>query len=328
MRRALGDHDPATVAAGVVGVAGAAVTADPRIAAAFADEWAATGLNCPVTVVGDAVTAFAAGTAAPSGAVLIAGTGAVAARIGDRRVCRTADGLGWLLGDEGSGLWLGLRAVRAAARAWTGPVVPAASPPGSPNTPRWTPATPWCGGPVVEPPAAFAELAPLVCAAVAAGDPLAERLTAEAAARLVATLAELGPADGPVVLARRAPYPGDPRADRGPRGRAHPGHDRPGPGGGSRLAGAADHHRPRTGEPPARPDVSRLRESVRVPSGLSWPSERFRLMHRMFGLGDSGWGGDGASAGHRSSARGTLRTGPSSATSCLADGISSHPAPR
>ncbi|MFC6611456.1 hypothetical protein ACFQFC_31205 [Amorphoplanes digitatis] len=56
----------------------------------------------------------------------------------------------------------------------------------------------WAGG---RPPAAFAELAPLVCAAVAAGDPLAERLTAEAAARLVATLAELGPADGPVVLA-------------------------------------------------------------------------------------------------------------------------------
>ena len=32
---------------------------------------------------------------------------------------RTADGLGWLLGDEGSGLWLGLQAVRHAARHWS-----------------------------------------------------------------------------------------------------------------------------------------------------------------------------------------------------------------
>jgi N-acetylglucosamine kinase-like BadF-type ATPase len=51
------------------------------------------------------------------------------------------------------------------------------------------------------PPAAFATLAPLVCAAATAGDPLAARLTTEAGARLVATLAELPPPDGPVVLA-------------------------------------------------------------------------------------------------------------------------------
>ncbi|MET8151001.1 N-acetylglucosamine kinase [Actinoplanes sp. NPDC049668] len=201
VREALCGHDPASVAAGVVGVAGAAITADRRIAAAFADEWAAVGLNCPVTVVGDAVTAFAAGTAAPSGAVLIAGTGAVAARIGDRRVCRTADGLGWLLGDQGSGLWLGLRAVRAAARAWSGPAAPAglaARIAAHAEVDSRDALVHWAGG---RPPTEFAALAPLVCAAAAAGDPLAGRLTAEAGAHLVATLAELGPPDGPVVLA-------------------------------------------------------------------------------------------------------------------------------
>jgi glucosamine kinase len=201
VREALGDHDPAAVAAGVVGVAGAGITGDPRIAAAFAHEWAKRGLTCPITVVGDAVTAFAAGTPAPSGAVLIAGTGAVAARIDDRRIGRTADGLGWLLGDEGSGLWLGLRAVRAAARAWSAPAAPAGLAAGiaahaavdsRDALVQWA-----CG----RQPAAFAALAPMVCAAAAAGDPLAERLTAEAAARLVATLAELGTPDGPVVLA-------------------------------------------------------------------------------------------------------------------------------
>ncbi|MEK8110359.1 hypothetical protein NKG94_50635 [Micromonospora sp. M12] len=98
--RGPGEHDPASVRSGVAGIAGAGIMADPGITTAFTVEWAQCGLTCPVTMVGDAVTAFAAGTSAPSGAVLIAGTGAVAARIDDRRVSRTADGLGWLLGDE------------------------------------------------------------------------------------------------------------------------------------------------------------------------------------------------------------------------------------
>ncbi len=200
VRTALGDHDAATVTAVVAGLAGVAVLTDPAIAAAFADQWREQGLNCPVTVVGDAVTAFAAGTAAPSGAVLIAGTGAVAARIEDRQVAGTADGLGWLLGDEGSGLWLGLQAVRAVARSWppaTGDGLAAriaarAGARSCDDLVHWA---------TSRPPAAFATLAPLVCAAATAGDPLAARLTAEAGDRLVATLGELHPPDGPVVLA-------------------------------------------------------------------------------------------------------------------------------
>jgi N-acetylglucosamine kinase-like BadF-type ATPase len=201
VRAALGDHDPSAVLAGVVGVAGAGIMADPPIAEAFANEWAEHGLAGPITVTGDAVTAFAAGTAASSGAVLIAGTGAVAARIDDWRIGRTADGLGWLLGDDGSGLWLGLRAVRAAARAWSEPAVPpglAARVAAHAAVRSRDALVHWAGR---QPPAAFAALAPLVCAAAAAGDPLAVRLTDAAAARLVTTLAELGPPAGPLVLA-------------------------------------------------------------------------------------------------------------------------------
>ncbi|GAA3338607.1 BadF/BadG/BcrA/BcrD ATPase family protein [Amorphoplanes nipponensis] len=204
VRAALHGRDPTTVGAAVAGVAGVGVLAEPPVAAAFRDEWAAIGLTCPVTVVGDAVTAFAAGTAAPSGAVLIAGTGAVAARLEQRRISGTADGLGWLLGDEGSGLWLGLRAVRATARAWPagagssdldGLAAGVAAHAGARSCDELVH---WAGR---RPPAAFAGLAPLVCAAARAGDPLAGRLTAEAAARLLATLGDLGPPGGPVVLA-------------------------------------------------------------------------------------------------------------------------------
>jgi glucosamine kinase len=186
---ALGNHDPATVLGGVVGLAGAAALTDP---AGFGS---ALGLTCPIDVVGDAVTAFAAGAAAPSGAVLIAGTGAVAARIENWRIGRTADGLGWLLGDEGSGMWLGLQAVRAAARSFTSGgalVTRIAAHTGARSCDElvlWA---------TRQPPKAFAELAPLVCTS---DDPVATRITTEAASRLVATLGELGAPDGPVVLA-------------------------------------------------------------------------------------------------------------------------------
>jgi len=208
IRAALGDRDPHSVRAVVAGVAGVGILADPAIAAAFAAEWAAIGLTCPITTVGDAVSAFAAGSPAASGAVLIAGTGAVAARIENWRITRTADGLGWLLGDEGSGLWLGLQAIRAVARLQAstqdGLAARIAAHTGAGSRDELVQ---WAGR---QPPPAFAELAPLVCASARAGDPLARRLTTEAGARLLATLSELDPMAepsttpppiGPVVLA-------------------------------------------------------------------------------------------------------------------------------
>ncbi len=192
VRGALCGHDPGAVTAGVVGVAGISGLADPAVPAALHREWAAIGLTCPVRIVPDAVTAFAAGHAGRSGAVLIAGTGAVAALVDGPAVTRTADGLGWLLGDEGSGTWLGLQAVRAAAR---GPSELAARVLAHAGVASTDALIAWAGR---QPPAAFAGLAPLVCAS---DDPVARRIVAGAVSRLVATLAELGRPDCPVVLA-------------------------------------------------------------------------------------------------------------------------------
>jgi N-acetylglucosamine kinase-like BadF-type ATPase len=74
-----------------------------------------------VEVGGDTEIALASAPGAPAdGLVLIAGTGAVAARVGGGRRVAVADGHGWLLGDDGSGFWLGRQAVRAALAALDG----------------------------------------------------------------------------------------------------------------------------------------------------------------------------------------------------------------
>jgi glucosamine kinase len=109
---ALHGIDPAQVAGAVIGMAGAGALDR----AVFDLMWASAGLRPTPRVTGDLGIAFAAGTAEPCGTVLIAGTGAIAARIEDGEPTVIADGLGWLLGDEGSGFWLGREAARVAAR--------------------------------------------------------------------------------------------------------------------------------------------------------------------------------------------------------------------
>ena len=81
---------------------------------------AAAHIEAPAQVVADVVANHAAGANAADGLVLVAGTGAIAARIGRDRIERRADGLGWLLGDEGSAVWFGIEAIRAVLRAWDG----------------------------------------------------------------------------------------------------------------------------------------------------------------------------------------------------------------
>lgn len=61
----------------------------------------------------DVLAAYFSGTAAPDGYVLLSGTGASAVRVEDGRLAGISDGLGWLLGDVGSGFWLGREVVRA-----------------------------------------------------------------------------------------------------------------------------------------------------------------------------------------------------------------------
>ncbi|WP_246274876.1 BadF/BadG/BcrA/BcrD ATPase family protein [Phytohabitans houttuyneae] len=115
---ALGAIDPARVRAGTIGLAGVArLLADPPSRAAFDRAWADAGLTCPLNLIGDALVAYASGTASPDGSVLIAGTGAIAVTIRGFALDRVSDGHGWLLGDAGSGFWLGREAVRATLAA-------------------------------------------------------------------------------------------------------------------------------------------------------------------------------------------------------------------
>ena len=116
LRAALSGVDGARVKASVVGVAGGSALRTPAVATHFDRVWTEAGLTCDPGYVPDLEVAFAGGTPASDGAVLVAGTGAAAGSLTDHRLTRTADGHGWLLGDDGSGFWLGREAVRATLR--------------------------------------------------------------------------------------------------------------------------------------------------------------------------------------------------------------------
>ncbi|WP_235834322.1 BadF/BadG/BcrA/BcrD ATPase family protein [Actinomadura logoneensis] len=120
LSEALGDVDPSLVLAGVFGIAGAGSAGRPAAVSAARRAWQTCGLRGSPAVVTDIAVAFAAGTSAPKGIVVFSGTGAGAAVISDGRIVRRADGYGWLVGDEGSAVWLGREAVRAALAALDG----------------------------------------------------------------------------------------------------------------------------------------------------------------------------------------------------------------
>ncbi|MEU7611234.1 BadF/BadG/BcrA/BcrD ATPase family protein [Micromonospora sp. NPDC049204] len=212
LREALADLDPARVVAGTIGLAGAArLLADPAGRAAFDRAWHDAGLRCPYAVYGDALVAYASGSAAADGTVLIAGTGAITAQVHDLRLDRIADGHGWLLGDTGSGFWLGRESVRRLLAD-----LDAGRAPGALAT---TVLTKLVGSPEIaarprdtvdatiqavtrRPPIELAQLAPLVVDAAHHGDPVATALITEAAAHLAESVSRIRPAGAvtPLVL--------------------------------------------------------------------------------------------------------------------------------
>jgi glucosamine kinase len=212
LRSALADVDPARVRTGAIGLAGAGrLLADPQGRAAFDRAWSEAGLRCPYAVHGDALVAYASGTAAPDGTVLIAGTGAIAAQVRNLRLDRVADGHGWLLGDAGSGFWLGREAVRRLLSD-----LDSAVPPGElgrrvlteltgsadvAERPRAT-ADAVVQAVTRRPPVELARLAPLVVTAARDGEQVAAALIAAAAARLAESVGRIRPAGAtdPVVL--------------------------------------------------------------------------------------------------------------------------------
>ncbi|MFI6784360.1 N-acetylglucosamine kinase [Micromonospora sp. NPDC050276] len=212
LRGALADVDPTRVAAGTIGLAGAGrLLADPQGRAAFDRAWHDAGLRCPYEVHGDALVAYASGTAAPDGTVLIAGTGAITAQVRDLRLDRIADGHGWLLGDAGSGFWLGRESVRRlladldtgrglGALATTVLTELLGSADIAPRPRDTVDAT--IQAVTRRPPIELARLAPLVVNAATHGDPVATALIADAAAHLTESVSRIRPADAvtPLVL--------------------------------------------------------------------------------------------------------------------------------
>ncbi|WP_329268536.1 N-acetylglucosamine kinase [Streptomyces pseudovenezuelae] len=195
-----------------------------------------------VGVCSDIEAAFAAAPGTPSeGLALVAGTGAVAMRISGRHATTTVDGDGWLLGDEGSGFWIGRSAVRAALRmadgrgrptvlaGWVGrtlglpvdvlpkggipsydrggAVPPSGTAPHPTGVPGWERARRedfrrhLLPAVMADPPIRLARFAPLVAEAAAERDAVAETILSEAADHLLAAVRALEPRPGERIVA-------------------------------------------------------------------------------------------------------------------------------
>ncbi|PWI14836.1 ATPase [Streptomyces sp. Act143] len=192
----------------------------------------------PPGIWSDIEAAFASAPGTPAdGLALVAGTGAVAMRISDRRATTTVDGDGWLLGDEGSGFWIGRGAVRAALRmadgrgpatllalsvgralGLPGEVLPGGVPTGEVPTGEVSPGEVLPGDgwsregreayrmhllPTVmaEPPVRLARFAPLVAEAARRHDAVAAALLDRAAEHLADTVRALEPRPGERIVA-------------------------------------------------------------------------------------------------------------------------------
>ena len=186
-----------TVVAAVLGIAGGSR------AAADAGFLAATtppGVRVAPALVSDLAVGFSSATPAPDGCMIIAGTGAVAGRLAGDELEDRRDGWGWLLGDRGSGFWLGRAAVRATLDA-----LDAGRPLGGLHRDvlriaRAQDYLELVGACYAHPPTWLAGFAPLV-SRWADEDPEAGRIADGAADLLAATLTSLGPRrDEPVVL--------------------------------------------------------------------------------------------------------------------------------
>ncbi len=113
-RQALGgDTDVAAVA---LGISGAGPARAPEVRRALGEQLSALGVATErVLITDDHLTAFLSGEVGDDGLLMIAGTGAVTVRFAQREPVARRDGMGWLLGDVGSAVWLGRRTLEAVA---------------------------------------------------------------------------------------------------------------------------------------------------------------------------------------------------------------------
>lgn len=224
----LGPAERADLRAVVGGFSGAATETGPHsghglailcLRAALAAHGIPEAVIAAAVVVDDLEIAFAAAPGSPPhGLVLIAGTGAVAGRVHQHRRTALADGDGWLLGDAGSGFWLGRQVMSAALRAldgrgpWTSLVEAVTAhylgAPGGPYLAVERPGRAECmrlrnamvPRVYAEAPVRLARLSPLAVAAEEAGDEVATALLDDAADELAASLSALDPHHGEVLV--------------------------------------------------------------------------------------------------------------------------------
>ncbi|WP_096714138.1 N-acetylglucosamine kinase [Microbacterium sp. SZ1] len=152
-----------------------------------------------VVIAADAVTAFLGTVGARLGTVAICGTGTAALGIGADTPPRRIDARGYLLGDFGSGFWIGQRGLQAALDAQEGRGEPTTL---SDRTRRLGSAADiYIQAMGSTPPPKFvAEFAPDVLAAAGEGDAVALDIVRAAAAELARTIRAARIAVGPVGL--------------------------------------------------------------------------------------------------------------------------------
>jgi glucosamine kinase len=204
----------------VLAMAGAG---SPSVAAEVRARLAGLGVDAPLVFESDMLATFFSGTHHADGYAVICGTGAGAIRVEDGRQVAVADGLGWLLGDEGSGFWIGHRVVRAVLADLDGRGPRTALTPlllarlgaaGSSGTSDREPIIAVVRALYDAPPVRLADYAPLVFEVK--GDGTADRVLDEAAAALERTLAAVrsSTVSGPVVLGGGILGRGDQLVDR------------------------------------------------------------------------------------------------------------------
>ncbi|MDA0185776.1 hypothetical protein OJ997_36065 [Solirubrobacter phytolaccae] len=92
---------------------------DADVVAAGLSGWRGGDVGVPMVVTNDAVTAHLGALGGEPGAVIVAGTGAIALA-GHEHGWARADGWGTMLGDDGGGYWIARRALADALRAHDG----------------------------------------------------------------------------------------------------------------------------------------------------------------------------------------------------------------
>lgn len=185
VRRLLAEAGGGRIAAVAVGAAGMATLGDElraRLPGALAELYGVRR----VALAADAVTGYAGALGQRPGVVVAAGTGLIALGT-DLRTWRRADGWGHLLGDCGSGAWIGRAGLEAAMRDVDGRRGGSAALRARAEALFGSPLSGLPGQvyPRADRPAVLAAFAPEVGRCAAEGDPVAVRVLREAAGHIV-----------------------------------------------------------------------------------------------------------------------------------------------